>query len=80
MTALLAICLVVLVLALLAAYAITRKSGLEISGGSGFFWFRLSVPSEGGKPTVGLDSPGGSPTDHGQEEAHGIAGHRGPTG
>jgi hypothetical protein len=61
MTGLFAICLVVLAAILLAAYAIARRSGLEITGGAGFFWFRLSVPAKDGKPAGrGPDPPHGS--------------------
>jgi hypothetical protein len=79
MTALLAICLVVLAAILLAAYAIAQKSGLEITGGSGFFWFRLSVPGKDDKPANReLDPSNGSPVGDEQAGGPGIAGHPGP--
>jgi hypothetical protein len=59
MAVLLAICLVVLAATLLAAYAIAQKSGLEITGGSRFFWFRLNVPARDGQPAGELGPSNG---------------------
>jgi len=69
MTALLVICLIVLAVTLLAAYAITRRSALEISGGSKFFWFRLNIPAGDGKRVGRLNPSAGDPAPEGRGEA-----------
>jgi hypothetical protein len=66
--ALILICLVVLATILLAAYAIAQKAGMEITVGSLFFWFRLSIPARGGEPTREPVPPGRLPdrVEHGE--------------
>jgi hypothetical protein len=51
-----------------AAHGSAQESGMEITIGSPFFWFSLSIPARDGKP-MGASTPGRLPDHDEQEEA-----------